>query len=341
MIHKNFPDGCVGSGSTLHPSGHIELLGGSFKSGHNLQLHAKVTVKESATCTFGNNCTIRGRIIVEKDSHLTVGDGLVCNGNVEIRSAEGKSIHIGNDCLFANPVIYNSDMHSIFDISSRLRINFAKDIFIAHRVWLAQGSRILKGSYINNDSVVAADSLVNSAYPANSLIGGSPARVLKTNISWHRSLTDTMPIAFDDDFSQAGFISAARNFDHDQVIDMGIKYFEKWPQSTPVDYHIFYYLARSICEKYVFTGVDIEKNITLISIRELFGHCFTQSSYLNMPCGAYSILIDELLGLTDTEKQNKFNALQGSMDFLEKLRAKVVLSSQVLHLHPMRVTTKL
>ena len=128
MIHKNFPDGCVGNGSTLHPSGHIELLGGSFKSGQNLQLHAKVTVKEGATCTFGNNCTIRGRIIVEKDSYLTVGDGLVCNGNVEIRSAEGKSIHIGNDCLFANPVIYNSDMHSIFDMSSRLRINLAKNI---------------------------------------------------------------------------------------------------------------------------------------------------------------------------------------------------------------------
>lgn len=324
MIHKNFPDGCAGSGSVLYPSGHIELLSGSFKAGRNLQLHAKVTVKEGATCTFGENCTIRGRIIVEKDSHLTVGDGLVCNGNVEIRSAEGKNIHIGNDCLFADPVIYNSDMHSIFDISSGLRINFAKNVFIGNRVWLAQGTRILKGSYINSDIVVAADSLVNSSYPANCLIGGNPARVLKTNTSWHRSLINSMPIVFDNDFSQAGFISAARNFEHDKVIEMGMEYFNKWPNSTPADYHLFYYLARSLCEKYIFIGKHLEKNINLMSIKNLLDHCFTQSSYLNMPCGAYAILVDELLGLVDTEKHNRFCVLQNANDYLEKLRTKVL-----------------
>lgn len=252
-----------------------------------------------------------------------MGDGLVCNENVEIRSAESCNVEIGNDCLFANPVFFNSDMHSIFDISSGRRVNSAKDIFIGNRVWLAQGVRILKGAYVSSDSVVAADSLINHSYPANSLIGGRPARILREGILWHRSLTHSMPLAFDDSFSQSGFISAARRFEHDKVIEMFLPYFDRWSNSTSVDYHFFYYFARSICEKYLFAGKYFEEKFDLAYIKPVFDHCFVQSSYLNMPCGAYAILVDELLGLVDAEKHTKFSVLQDSDDYLVKLRAKV------------------
>lgn len=291
MIYHDFPDKCAGSGSKIHQGGYLELTNGTFKAGCNFQLHAKITVKEGASCRFGDDCTVRGRIIVEMNSTLIVGDGLICNDNVDIRSAEGCCVEIGNDCLFANPIIYNSDMHSIFNISSGSRINLAENVFIGNHVWLAQGVRILKGSFIANDSVVAADSLVNKKYPANSLIGGSPARLLREGISWDRSLTHSMPISFDDNFSKAGFVSAARRFDHDKVIDMGRLHFDKWPHSTHVDYYFFYYLMRSICEKYLFVGKVFEENIDLASAKNVFDHCFSQSSYSNMPCGAYAMLV--------------------------------------------------
>jgi hypothetical protein len=46
-----------------------------------------------------------------------------------------------------------------------------------------EASRVTIGK-IGEDSVVAARSVVTKGYPNNSLIGGNPSRLLKSNISW-------------------------------------------------------------------------------------------------------------------------------------------------------------
>ena len=46
------------------------------------------------------------------------------------------------------------------------------------------GAMILSGVTIGDGAVVAAGAVVNKDVPANCIVGGVPAKVLKTNIQW-------------------------------------------------------------------------------------------------------------------------------------------------------------
>ena len=82
--------------------------------------------------------------------------------------------------------IRNGDSHSIIDLKSNKRVNYAKDVFIDNHVWIGADVRILKGSKINTGSVIASNSVVTQEVPRNCVAGGIPAKAIKENINWSR-----------------------------------------------------------------------------------------------------------------------------------------------------------
>jgi len=62
----------------------------------------------------------------------------------------------------------------------RHKLGEKKEVIIGKNVWIGSKVIILKGARIGDNSVVAAGSVIlGKEYPANSIIGGNPARVLK------------------------------------------------------------------------------------------------------------------------------------------------------------------
>ncbi|PGK42345.1 transferase [Bacillus anthracis] len=122
-----------------------------------------------------NNCTIQ------------IGEGTTMEG-VGISATEPFSnIIIGNDCMFSAGIdIRNGDSHSIIDIATNKRTNYAKDVVIDDHVWLGRDVKILKGVKIGAHSVVASNTVVTSDISANSIAAGIPAKVVKDGISWDR-----------------------------------------------------------------------------------------------------------------------------------------------------------
>jgi len=123
-----------------------------------------------------NNCTIE----IGRDSTFE---------EVHIAATEPHSkISIGEDCIFATGIeIRTGDSHSLLDNNSRKRINYAKDVIIGNRVWVASNASILKGSVIGSNSVVGTRAVVTGSFEeSNILIGGIPAKKLKENIDWAR-----------------------------------------------------------------------------------------------------------------------------------------------------------
>lgn len=78
------------------------------------------------------------------------------------------------------------DSHSIIDLSTGKRINYAKNISINDQVWIAAHTQILKGVTIGSNSVIAKGAVVTKDIPSNCIAAGVPAKVVKSNNSWER-----------------------------------------------------------------------------------------------------------------------------------------------------------
>ena len=96
-----------------------------------------------------------------------------------------KRISFGEDCLLSwDVLIMDTDLHKIFN-SENEQTNQNKDIVLGNHTWIGCRSTILKGSYIPNGTIIAAQSLVhNNLKCENCIYGGSPLSLLKKDIYW-------------------------------------------------------------------------------------------------------------------------------------------------------------
>jgi len=69
---------------------------------------------------------------------------------------------------------------------------------IGNNVYLATGSKILGGITIGNNVIVAANSVVINSNPDNCLVGGVPARIIRSNIDIMHYINQLWPVKFRD-----------------------------------------------------------------------------------------------------------------------------------------------
>lgn len=138
---------------------------------------------------IGEDCNLNVSIVIKSnDSSIYIGKKTTML-NVLISLHEQGSIYIGEDCMLSGGIRMDvSDMHSIIDNDTKIRINPAKDIFVDNHVWIANGVTLLKGTILGCNSVVGASTVTSGYYPDNSLVVGSPGKVIKNNINWNRDL---------------------------------------------------------------------------------------------------------------------------------------------------------
>jgi len=86
-------------------------------------------------------------------------------------------IEIGDD-VFIGPKCNLTTINHDFNPYNR-SATFCKGIKIGNRVWLGIGVTICPGVSIGDNSIIAAGSVVTKDVPANVIVGGNPARVLK------------------------------------------------------------------------------------------------------------------------------------------------------------------
>ncbi len=107
---------------------------------------------------------------------ITIGDYCVINPGVRITSASG--IRIGNNCMLAM-YVYLMDMDG-HDLYHRvLAPGATAPITLEDNVWVCDGAVICKGVTIGKNSIVAAHAVVTKDVPANVVVGGNPARIIK------------------------------------------------------------------------------------------------------------------------------------------------------------------
>lgn len=136
---------------------------------------------------IGDGCVLIGEIHCrEPGTRLVIGDKTTTMG-VKITMHEPGTIRIGRDCMFAGDVrMDTSDMHSILDLATGDRLNPAADVEVGDHVWLGYGVYLMKGVTIGAGSVVGTGSIVTGSLPPHTLSAGTPARVIRTGVTWDR-----------------------------------------------------------------------------------------------------------------------------------------------------------
>lgn len=120
-------------------------------------------------------------IWVYPKGELTLGHGYI-NAGTQIRCME--RITIGDGCAIGrNVLIMDFDAHEItYEDGSMNRIT--APIEIGKHVWIGAGATILKGVSIGDNAVIGAGSVVTRDVPANTIVAGNPARVIRSNVQW-------------------------------------------------------------------------------------------------------------------------------------------------------------
>lgn len=94
-------------------------------------------------------------------------------------------VEIGNNVLVGSRVLiidhnHGEIMKASFELSPIERPLFSAGPVIIHdNVWIGEGVAILPNVRIGENAIIGANSVVTSDVPANSVVGGIPARVLK------------------------------------------------------------------------------------------------------------------------------------------------------------------
>jgi acetyltransferase-like isoleucine patch superfamily enzyme len=115
--------------------------------------------------------------LTSTESVVDIGAQTYLNRGVEIHCAS--SVTIGAECAIAwGVLIMDNDAHSINGVYGR------SPITIGNHVWVGQGARILKGVSIGDGAIVGAGSVVTKDVPAATVVAGSPARAIASNVRW-------------------------------------------------------------------------------------------------------------------------------------------------------------
>ena len=147
-----------------------------------------------SSITIGSNCNLTGTLRCRAvNSHIRIGRHTTMMG-AHITLHEAGMITLGEDCMLSGDIAMDvSDMHSILDRETGERLNMPRDILIGDHVWLAQGVRVMKGARIGQDVIVGSRAMVLGTIPAYSLVVGTPARVVRSGVTWDRRRLQPAP----------------------------------------------------------------------------------------------------------------------------------------------------
>ena len=126
---------------------------------------------------IGQNSIIEPPFYCSYGHNIYIGEHVYLN--VLCTILDCNTVHIGHDVMIGPVVqIYTAAHH----LQAEARIQgweVAKSIVIEDNVWIGGGAILLPGVRIGRNAVVGAGAVVTRSVPANTVVAGNPARVIR------------------------------------------------------------------------------------------------------------------------------------------------------------------
>lgn len=128
--------------------------------------------------SVGDNPNILPGFICDNGRNIHAGRSLLINYNVTILDVD--EVNIGDYCMIGPGVVIATVNHPMTPSGRRQHLSLIKPVTIGDDVWIGAHATILPGVHIGNNCVIAAGAVVTHDVPDNTLVGGVPAKILKT-----------------------------------------------------------------------------------------------------------------------------------------------------------------
>lgn len=121
-----------------------------------------------------------GRIFLYRLMGVRIGKDVYMGFDIELETNYPELVSIGNHVTISHRAIISAHMGSPSDTPVKRSYPLsAKPVTIEDGAWICIGAIVLPGVTIGRNAVVAAGAVVSRDVPANTMVGGSPARHIK------------------------------------------------------------------------------------------------------------------------------------------------------------------
>ncbi|MFW9902070.1 MAG: acyltransferase [Candidatus Thorarchaeota archaeon] len=138
----------------------------------NCQIGENVKIIEPVNlygCTIGNDCFIGPFVEIQKN--VFIGN----NSRVQSHSFICDGVTIGKHCFISHGVMFTND---IFVDSPNFENWIRKETIIGNDVRIGSNVTLLPVN-IGDNSIIGAGAVVTKDFPANCVIAGNPARIIR------------------------------------------------------------------------------------------------------------------------------------------------------------------
>lgn len=151
--------------------------------GTHISEYSLIGATANGHIVIGDNCWIgRFNAVQDAGGSIEIGQGVGTGQNCFITGQGG--LRIGDYSLLAPMVSIVPNQHRFDDLATPItnQPETGVGITIGRNGWIGVGSTILDGVTVGDHVVIAANSVVTKDVPAYSIVGGTPARVLRSLI---------------------------------------------------------------------------------------------------------------------------------------------------------------
>jgi len=152
---------------------HVSISGPGIHLAHHVRFHAMPYAPiHLSTWAFS-----------EARPEIHIGAYTILNPGVRVIAAERVEVGQGVQ-LATGAYVTDADWHGIYHRA--IPPGDTAPVVLEDNVWIADGAKVLKGVRVGENSIVAAGAIATRDVPANTIVAGNPARILRKITDNHR-----------------------------------------------------------------------------------------------------------------------------------------------------------
>lgn len=157
---------------------HARIIFGEYNKSHPDEKENRKRLLEELLESKPRNLYIEPPFYCDYGYNIQLGDNVYMNYNCCILDVS--IVKIGDNTMFGPNVQIYTATHPLEYKARNSGVEYAKPIIIGNNVWIGGNATICPGVIIGNNVVVAAGSVVTKSFPDDVVIGGNPAKIIKS-----------------------------------------------------------------------------------------------------------------------------------------------------------------